>query len=266
MKVSASAALAVESPSAVRTCAAPRPTAVSTSLLDADVRVPLQQRIRGGRIEHFELELVGAAVRRRDRARHDPIDPFARRNQPRDVFGQELVGGDLPGDAERVAPRKGGDERRAFDTDRHRLLEQPLELLLPGAVVEIRDQNRDRLGRTGRRRRRAPAERRPAGEPQRQHRDAERDRREPGPRRRAAGDNRVAVGGQSVQRRDQIRGRQKPLVRGRFDAARDDPLERIGNAVVELTQRRRRVLHPRHDFRHRVVAARRGAGRPVSMS
>ena len=52
-----------------------------------------------------------------------------------------------------VAARKGGDERRPFHGDAERLFQRAVEDSLPGAVLEVDDQNRDR--RTRRRRGRA---------------------------------------------------------------------------------------------------------------
>ena len=90
---------------------------------------------------------VVAGALRFDRADDHHAEAFAQRDQPRGLFVELRARLDRRGGAQRVAPRKRVDERRAFDAEAERLLDHAVEHRIAGLVLEVADQHRDRIVR-----------------------------------------------------------------------------------------------------------------------
>ena len=143
-----------------------------------------------------------------------------------------------------VAARKGGDERRPFHGDAERLFQRAVEDRLPGAVLEVDDQDRDRrTSRAARRRPRRGCARHHVAAMRATPRTTMRGEALPcreEPRRNAC----PALLVERFQIREHFRGRRVARGRSGLETLRDDAVERGRDVRLQRLERRRALLEP----------------------
>ena len=211
---------------------------------------------RAVRADAADADLIAGALRL-DLAGDDRADAFANGDQFRSIlveFRSLLDGGCDP---EGIAPRVRADERRTFDAEANRLLDDAVEHRITGFVVEVANQHRDRIVRSSHRR--ATARQIPACRGAREDDDHRRGG-ELRSRRRVVDDHLMdvradrSVRHQAIERGHERGGRLVAVIGIRRQQLHDDGVDRLRDLRVDLARRFRRGRHALEQLRHRVVA------------
>ena len=216
--------------------------------LAASSRLCRAERLAVDRIDGFQRNLVASAACLDD-AREHILDTLTTGDQTRRRFIERLAGILLGRYPQRLIAAVGGDERRALDRDRERLLERGVEQGVVDTVLEIGDQHRRRRRlhfRWGSPRQPPGAGHDPA---QQNHRRNGMPSREP-PRLRQQLSRLI----QPVQIREEIVRRLVPCLGIGLQTTRDNSLDRSRNRCIDRTNWRWRLLDPRHQLRDGVPA------------